>query len=221
MTWPLFSPPSPAPGHLHPLEDVLVADGRPDDLPARGLHGGLQAAVGEHRHDQAAAGELASGEPVEGEQTDELIAVDHIAGGVDRHAAVGIAVEGEADVGATLGHRRREGRRGGRSATEIDVQPVRFGKDDFDVGAGRGQDVAGHDAARAVGTVEHDAEIAGHRPGQADPVLAVALEQAAGIDRAAQLGVAHPAQLTRSPDERLELVLDVVVELEPRRRRAP
>ena len=32
ITWPLFSPPRPAPGHLHPVEDVLVArpaSGRP------------------------------------------------------------------------------------------------------------------------------------------------------------------------------------------------
>ncbi len=203
--------------NLHPLEDVLVADGGPDDLAAGRLDRHLETAVRQDRHDEAAPGELAPGQPVEGEQADQLVAVDDVPGGVDRDAPVGIAVEGEADVGAPLGHGRRQRRRGGRPATEIDVQPVGLGEDDLDPGPGRGEDVGRHDAARAVGAVEHDPEIGRDRPGQADPVLAVARQQAAGIDRPAQLGVAHPAQVARPPDELLELVLDVVVELEPGR----
>jgi hypothetical protein len=78
MTWPLFSPPSIAPVDLHPLEDVLVADGRPDELPAGGFDGGLQAAVRQDGDDDA-AGQARPGEPVEGQDAEHLVAVDDLA----------------------------------------------------------------------------------------------------------------------------------------------
>ena len=62
--------------HLHPLEDVLVADGRPDDLAAGRLDRGLEPAVREHGHDEAAVGEFAAGEPVQREDPEDLVAVD-------------------------------------------------------------------------------------------------------------------------------------------------
>ena len=52
---------------LHPLEDVLVADRRPDHLAAGRLDGRLEAAVREDRDDEGALGQHAALEPVEGE----------------------------------------------------------------------------------------------------------------------------------------------------------
>ena len=66
-------------GDLHPLEDVLVADRRADDLAAGRLDRGLQAAVREDRHDEAAARQRAAGEPVEGEDPEDLVAIDDVA----------------------------------------------------------------------------------------------------------------------------------------------
>ena len=97
---------------LHALEDVLVADRRADDLPAGRLDGLLQPAVREHRHDERAARQLPAREPVEGQDAEDLVAVDDPARRVDRDEPVGVAIEREADVGARrddgLGERRRE-----------------------------------------------------------------------------------------------------------------
>ena len=111
MTWPLFSPPRTGPGDLHPLEDVLVADRRPDDLAAGRLDDRLEPAVREDRHDEAAARQRVAGQPVEGEDAEDLVAVDDPAVGVDRDEPVGVAIEREADIRAgrddRLGERRR------------------------------------------------------------------------------------------------------------------
>ena len=79
MTWPLFSPPSDGARDLHPLEDVLVADRGPDDLPAGRLDDRLEPAVREDRHDEAAVRQHAPREPVEGEDAEHLVAVDDVA----------------------------------------------------------------------------------------------------------------------------------------------
>ena len=93
------------PRDLHPLEDVLVADGRPDDGPAGGLDGGLEAAVREDRDDEGPAGQGVAAEALQGQHAEDLVTVDDVAGRVDRDEPVGVAVEGEPDVGAALGDR--------------------------------------------------------------------------------------------------------------------
>ena len=50
-------------------------------------------------------------EAVQGQQADEAVTVDDLAPFVDRHAAVRVAVEGEADVGAAGAHPGRQGDR--------------------------------------------------------------------------------------------------------------
>ena len=118
-------PAEAAPGHLHALEDVLVSDRRSDDVPPGRLDGGLQAAVRQHRHDEAAAGQGVALEAVQGQDPEHLIAVDDVAARVDRDEAVGIAVEREADVGAALDHGPGERGRIGRPALDVDVDAVR------------------------------------------------------------------------------------------------
>ena len=111
MTWPLFSPPRPAPDTCIPSRMYLSPTGVRTTLPAGRLDRLLEPAVREHRHHEPAAGERAAAEAVEGEDAEDLVAVDHPAGRVDRDESVGVAVEGEADVGAraatTSGERRR------------------------------------------------------------------------------------------------------------------
>ena len=57
----------PGAADLHPLEDVLVADRRPDDAPAGRLDRRLEPAVAEDRHDERALGQHAAREAVERE----------------------------------------------------------------------------------------------------------------------------------------------------------
>ncbi len=52
------------------------------------------------------------------------------------------------------------------------------------------------------------------RPGETEPVRPVALEKRPRVDAPAELGVSDPAELLGPPDQLLELILDVVVELE-------
>ena len=202
---------------LHPLEDVLVPPGCPDDLAAGGLDHRPQAAVRQDRDDQPAAVQGPPGEPVEGEQADELVPVDDPAAGVDGDTAIRIAVEGEADVRTSRGDGGRQRRRRRRPAAEVDVHAVRVVVDDLHGRARRGQDLRRDDPARAVRAVEDDPEVGRDRPGQAQPVLAIAVQEPGGIDRASQPGIAGRPDLLGSPDQRLELLLDGVVELEPGR----
>ena len=125
MTWPLFSPPEDRAGDLHPLEDVLVADRRADDLPAGRLDDRLEPAVGQDRHDEAAARQRVAAQPVEGKDPEHLVAIDHPPRGVDRDQPVGVAIERETGVGAGRDDRLGERGRRGRSRRDVDVDAVR------------------------------------------------------------------------------------------------
>ena len=63
-------------------------------------------------------------EALEREDPQELVAVNEPARAVDRDAPVGVAVEGEADVGPVLDDRLGERRRVGRAAAAVDVVAV-------------------------------------------------------------------------------------------------
>ena len=92
-------------GDLHRLEHVAVADlglAHPDAGPLHGLH---EAEVAHHGGHDRVLDEPALVAQREGEHGEQLVAVDDGALVVDREAAVGVAVEGEADVGAVLQHR--------------------------------------------------------------------------------------------------------------------
>ena len=107
------------PGHLHPFEDVLVADRCPDDLASGGLDRGLQSAVRQDRYDEPATRQGTARQAVERQYPQDLVAVDDVSGGVDRDQSISVAVEREPDVGAaparpprpaTQGRSRRIGR---------------------------------------------------------------------------------------------------------------
>ena len=64
----------------------------------------VEAVVGHHGHGHAVAGQAAGVAQVERRQRHQLVAVHDRAGAVDRQHAVAVAVEGEADVVAAVGH---------------------------------------------------------------------------------------------------------------------
>jgi hypothetical protein len=200
--------------HLHALEDVLVADRRADDLTAGSLDRPLQAAVREDRHDETAR-QRPVREPLEGEDPEHLVAVDHPTAAIHRDEAVGVTVEREPDVGAPLGDRGSERCRRGGPALDVDVDPVGLDVDGLDPCARGLQDAGSHDAARAVRPVQHDMESGRvDRARQPDPMLQVRLDGPGRVHRPPELRIADAAELALAPDQRLELLLDRVVELE-------
>ena len=108
----------------HPLDDVAVAHRGTMQGEAEPLQMALEAEIGHHGGDNAVARHLAGGVPRGGDKRHQLIAVDEPAALVGDQQAVGVAVEGDADIGAAgddlaLHRRRRHG-----AAILVDVEPV-------------------------------------------------------------------------------------------------
>ena len=97
--WPDCSPPSTAPERLHLLEHVAVADLGLDDGDAALAHGDLEAEVAHHRGRRPCrAAACPRSCQVRGADRHDLVAVDLVAGLVDREHAVGVAVVRDAEV---------------------------------------------------------------------------------------------------------------------------
>src|ERR1019366_6784042 len=107
--------------HEHPLEDVLVTDRGPHELAAGGSHGRLETAVGKHGYDHAPVAQRGPPQPIEGDQADQLVAIDDQAVAVHDDEPVGVAVEGEAQVGTPGNDLPGQRCRGRRSAVHVDV----------------------------------------------------------------------------------------------------
>ena len=117
--WPDCSPPSSRLLAPERLEHVAVADVGGDDANAVLAHELVEAEVGHlgDRHQIDAE--------VQGQDGEDLIAVDRLAGGGHGQHAVAVAVEGDAEVAAVLDDRAREQRQIGRAAAVVDVDAVR------------------------------------------------------------------------------------------------
>ena len=155
------------------LEHVAVADGGLDDLDAGRLHAEPEAEVRHHGHHHGAVAQQPGGVAVDGEDADDVVAVDEPAGVVDGEQPVGVAVEGQPEVGAVLDDGGRQRRRVGGPAAGVDVAPVGGVVDGDDVGAGERQQRTGQRAGRAVGGVDDDPQ----------PVEAAPADGAAGRAR--------------------------------------
>ena len=138
-------------------QDVAVADVGLDDRDAGVGHRAVQAEVAHGRDDQSPAERVAF-EEVAREEDHEVVAVAHVALGVDRDQSVGVAVEGETQVGVQFEHVRDEVFDVGRAAVLVDVATVRLVVDRRDARAGRLEDLVRDVTGRAVRAVEHDVE---------------------------------------------------------------
>ena len=144
------------------LGDHLGHDVRADQV----VEDGLARVLGEHRG---------------GDERRRQRARDRLGPLVDEEDPVGVAIEGQADVGALLEHRRLEvhqvlgldrvGRVVGEGAVEL-------GEEDVDVEGEASEHHGHHQAAHAVGRVGHDLERA-QRPDvdEGDDVVGPLLEQ--------------------------------------------
>ena len=92
-------------------------------------------------------GRAFAGQPIERDDADQLIAVDHLAALVDGDASIGVAIEGKAQVRLRVADDPRERLRSGGAAVEIDVDAVRLAEAHVHARAGAFENRA-RDAAR-------------------------------------------------------------------------
>ena len=125
-----------------------------------------------------------------------MVAVDDVAVGVDGEAAVGVAVVGDADVGAVLAHRGLQEAEVGRADAVVDVHAVGVGADDGDLRAGVAERLGRDARGGAVGAVEHDVQ-----------AVEAVRQRAEQVDDVAVLGVGEPADAADAAADRRELLL--------------
>src|SRR5438094_6725337 len=108
-------------------------------------------------------------EPLEGEDPEDLVAVDDPASGVDRDEPIGVAVEREPDVRAGRDDGSGEGPGSGGAAVDVDVHAVGVVADHLDARAGRGEDLGRRGPTGPVRAVEHDPDVRGDPGGEREP----------------------------------------------------
>src|SRR5262245_35997774 len=86
----------------------------------------------------------------------QLVAVDDRAAAIDHHDAVAVAVERDAEICAPREHFAPQEFRMRRTAPVVDVETVRFGTNDNDVGAEFGEYARRHVVRRAVRAIDDD-----------------------------------------------------------------
>ncbi len=132
--------------------------------------------------------------------------------GVDGQAAVGVAVVGQPEVGAVGHHRLLQRLHVRGSAAVVDVQPVGFGVDRDDVGAGGPVGARRGGRCGAVRAVDDDGQpVQAGGEGLAD-VAQVPVERVVGVDDPAD-GRADRTLAGPGRDEFFDAVLGGVVEL--------
>ena len=205
-------------GDLHPLEDVLVADRRADDLPAGRLDGRAGARRWTARtrpapppgSSPARRADRGPGCPGPGRRRRSGPAASTA---IRRSASPSSANPTSAPAASTVRGQRRRRR---RAALDVDVDAVRLGVDHLDLGPSP----PGSRADRASPNRSRNRARPGARRPRSSPASpsrcsTVRVEQRRAVDRPAHLGVRDAAELLGPPDQPLELVLDRVVELEP------
>src|ERR1700722_2328778 len=136
------------------LEHVAISDIGAGDLDAGVAHGGVEAVVGHHRHDNPIAGKTPVLAQVERGERYELIAVDHLTGAVYGEHTVAVPVERKAEGVSAIANRLSERRDVGGAAAVVDVAPVGCGGHNRDVGAEAPEYLWSDLVGSAVGAVE-------------------------------------------------------------------
>ena len=131
---------------------------------------------------------------------------------VDGQAAVGVAVEGEPDVGAVLEHGRADGVEVGGAAAVVDVEAVGRGVDRDHLGAGVLQGARPDVVRRTLGAVEHDGETRERVVDRPHQVRGVLVHGGRVDGHAADVGTGRAVELL--DQTALDGDLDGVVELE-------
>jgi len=117
----------------HFFEDVAIADGGASESDAFAGENALEAEIGHGGGNDAIAFEFVLGFEVTGHGEENAIAVDDFAGFADKEGAVGIAIEGHAELSALGEHAFLEAIEMKRAAAGVDVAAIwRYAhRDDF------------------------------------------------------------------------------------------
>ena len=119
----------------HLLEDVAIADGRRHDADAVALHSDAEAEIRHDRRDHGVARQRAPVAHAQGEDGQDLVAVDDMSFRIDREATVSVTVVRDADVRSMLEHSGDEILEVRAAAALIDVQAVGRCVNGHDMGA--------------------------------------------------------------------------------------
>ncbi len=158
MMWPDCSPPSARARAQKLFEHVLVAHVRPQKLyPARAQRQ-LKPDVAHHRGDDAVALQLAALLHALGQRPERGVAVHELPAPVHEERAVGVAVEGDAEVRALLDDARAQNVRVERAAVAVDVAPVGRVEGRDDARAEPPEQRRREFGGRAVGAVRDDGQ---------------------------------------------------------------
>ena len=155
-------------------------------------HRVVEAEIGHHGDHHGVAGQLAGPLELRREHGEDLVAVERLAVAVHRQAAVGVAVEGEARVGAVLDDRRRQRLQVSGADARVDVVAVGRGADRDDLGAGPAQGARADAVGGAVRAVHDDSQPLQRRMARRRRVQGG--EQVVEVGLVGGVGVGHPAE---------------------------
>ena len=142
----------------HFFENVAVADGGAGERNAFTGEDALEAEIGHGSGDDAIALEFVLGFEMASDGEENAIAVDDFARFADEESAVGIAVEGDTELGALGDHALLQTFEMKRTAGGVDVAAVGGNTHGDDFSAKRAEELGAKFVSSAIGAVENDAE---------------------------------------------------------------
>jgi len=141
---------------LHLFEDVTVAHRGPQHPDAGAAQSRLKAHVGHGSGHHQIAGQQAARLQIAGGDQQDGVAIDHVVAGAGQHAAVGIAIEGEADLRAAGGGLRGDVLGMQCAAILIDIAAVGRNVQQLDCAAQTAEEFRGDSGGGAIGAVGHN-----------------------------------------------------------------
>ncbi len=141
----------------HGLDDVAVADLGANQLALLSLDRALEAEVAHHRRDQRLLAQAALANHPRRAERHHRVAVDLVALLVDHDHPIGVAIEGDAEVGLMATDLARRHRGVQRAGVLVDVLAVRLDAQREHLGAELREDRRRDAVGSAVGGVDHDA----------------------------------------------------------------
>ena len=201
----------------HVLDHIAVADlGPVQGQPQTGQQP-FQPQIGHHRGHGPATGQPAVLGPVAGDQRHDLVTVDLLAVLVGQDHPVGVAVQGDAQIGTARSHGRLHAFGMGGAAFVVDVGTVGVDADGDHLGAQLPQNLGRNLVGGAVGAIDDDLQPVqpqAPREGVLDEfdVAAGLVAQPAGP---AQAGGVRQLLAVAVLDDRLDRRFDRIGQLEP------
>src|SRR5579883_3074766 len=196
----------------HFLEDVLIADGGADHADAVAGEGLFEAEIGHDGGDDGVLGKAAGGAEGAGGKEQGAVAIDDLAAAGDEDGAIGIAVEGDAELGVVLDDGGAGGFEVERATAEVDIAAVGGVADGDDFGAEAAEELGREAAGGAVAAIDDQADAIEADGGRAGEVVEVLAGE--GIVDGEGLGAGLQATRAEAEDLLLDDVLLLIGELE-------